>query len=125
MGDSGSKHTFFSIHTPFRAGGMQAGLRKTDRSAAGTAEAGGAGLTGDAGVGRQHRNAAPGGHGPRGDLAAGGGAIREAPTGDSTTGAADTCGKRGDRGAAWAMVMSPTPGQAQRGFCVHELPPPR
>lgn len=78
---------FFPIHTPFRAGGMQAGpltLRKTDRPAAPAAEAGGTGLTGDAGVGRQHCDAAPGGHGARGDLAACGGAIREAPTGDST-----------------------------------------
>ena len=103
MKDSGSKHTiffFFSIHTPFCAGGMQAEplpLCKTDRPAAPAAEAGGAGLTGDAGVGRQHCDAAPGGHGARGDLAACGGAIREAPTGDSTAGAADTCGKRGDR----------------------------
>ena len=79
---------------------MQAGpltLRKADRPAAPAAEAGGAGLTGDAGVWRQHRDAAPGGHRARGDLAACGAAICEAPTGDSTAGAADTWGKRGHR----------------------------
>lgn len=64
-------------------------LCKANRPAAPTAEAGSAGLTGGAGVGRHHRDAAAGGHGARGNLAARGGAIGEASTADSAAGAAD------------------------------------
>lgn len=98
-----SKHTF-STHAPSAPSapsapgkrGRLCTLRKANAPAAPAAEAGGAGLTGGAGVRRHHRDAAPGGHGARHNLASRGGATREAPTGDSTAGAADACGERGD-----------------------------
>lgn len=65
------------------------------RSTTPAAEAGAAGLTGVTGVGGHDGDAAPCGHRTRGDLASRGAAASEAPTGDSTTGAADTCGREG------------------------------
>lgn len=87
-------------------------LCKANRPAAPTAEAGSAGLTGGAGVGRHHRDAAAGGHGARGNLAARGGAIGEASTADSAAGAADACGKRGDMEGSMAChdVTNPRAG---------------
>lgn len=97
MENPGSKHTF-SIHTPFCAQ-ADAGARplcKADRAAAPAAEAGDAGLTGDTRVGCHQRDVASSGHGARDNLTPRGGAKCEAPTADSTAGAADACGKRGD-----------------------------
>lgn len=69
-------------------------LSKAHRAAAPTGEAGGTGLARRAGVRGHHCDAAPGDRGSRGNLAPWGSAISEAPTSDSSTGAADTCGKR-------------------------------
>lgn len=83
-------------------------LGKADRPAASAAEAGRAGLAGSTGVGSHHCDAATRGHGARGNLAPRGGAVREAPAGDSAAGAADTYkGREGTQGG-WRALISPT-----------------
>lgn len=126
MEGSGSKHTF-SIHTPFRARGTQAGPRTLGKADGPTpaAEAGDAALTGGAGLGHHHCDAAPNGHGARGNLAARGGAIHEVPQVTPPRELLTPVGREGTGRAEWPVVMSPTPGQALRASAPQELPPPQ
>lgn len=86
----------FTRHSALRGRGRgrPGALGKADGPAAAAGEAGLAGLAGGAGVRRHHRDAAPRGRGPRGNLAPRGAAVREASAGHSAAGAADACGGR-------------------------------